>query len=247
VYTDFLPEDSPLTPSPSDGYLSEPQIGGGTPTITPKRQRRANTPPQLTPTRLRHVIHRSDRDAGSVILNAQDRRAKLLQEPPKVPQPGAPPLPPLLAPGASSTDESEPHQNRLSVPLTNVIPPTPRPPQMGTTASGSPLKASGSDSGGSSSDFASGGRLSLENANLLRAGFEKIEATVQKLSQTTSLPVNQILALWDKKNGRDSRLGNYWNVYEGYLKDPANQAEEVRRAGFNFRGSSPFVLSSILY
>jgi hypothetical protein len=154
-------------------------------------------------------------------------------------QPGTPSLPvppPLLVPGASSTDESEPYQPPLTVPLTNVIPPTPRPPRIG-----SPPKASGSDSACSSSDF-TGGRLSLENAELLRAGFEKIEATVQKLSQTTSLSVNQILSLWDKKNGRDSRLGNHWNVYEGYLKDPANQAEEVRRAGFKYRGSFLFVV-----
>ena len=154
-------------------------------------------------------------------------------------RPGTPslPVPPLLlVSGASSTDESEPYQTPLPVPLTNVIPPTPRPPRIG-----SQLKASGSDSACSSSDFTSSGWLSLENAELLRASFEKIEATIQKLSQATSLSVNQILALWDKKNGRDSRLGNVWNVYEGYLKDPANQAEEVRRARFKYCESSHFV------
>jgi len=62
-----------------------------------------------------------------------------------------------------------------------------------------------------------------------------MEAVIQKIVKDTGLTSQQVLTLWDKKNGRETKLGNSWNIYEGYLKDPANQADEIRRAGLTYR------------
>jgi hypothetical protein len=272
--------DSVLSSHSSDGYLSEPQVGGGPSATTPKRPRREKTPPQLTPTRLRSVIHRSDRDAGSIISNAQDRRAKLLQEPIDGSQLKLPPPP--LASGTSG-DQScgvEPHElhpppkapPRPLVPTTNVIPPTPNPPRTSAHTAPTPPRPPVLTTNvipptpnpprtsthtaptppplpKSSGDAAAMGRLSEHNRKILAAGFDKLELLVQTLANDTALPINQILALWDKRSGRETKLGNVWNIYEAYLKDPSNQQDEVLRAGLNYRkhSSSPTYVSYLLH
>ena len=113
------------------------------------------------------------------------------------------------------------------IPTTCIIPPTPNPPQSSTRPSKSPP--------GASRHHSALGRLSEENRKRLVVGFDEIEIVLQRLTNDTGLPISQILTLWDKVNGRETRSGNCWNIYEGYLKDPVNQGEEIRRAGLTYR------------
>ena len=136
-----------------------------------------------------------------------------------------------------------PRASELQVPqpvvTTHITPPTPDPPRTSVVTTNSPPE---------SPTF---GRLSAHNRDLLTAGFHQIEAAFQNIANNTGLPITQILALWDKKNGRETKSGNSWNIYEGYLKDPANQAEEIRRAGLTYRAlllihlHSAFLMSTI--
>lgn len=74
------------------------------------------------------------------------------------------------------------------------------------------------------------GRKSTNNNAILEAAFIKIEQSFLELSQSTSVPVQQVINWFLKSRGRTTVSTNFWNIYaRSYFKDHTEQ--ELARVG----------------
>ena len=67
------------------------------------------------------------------------------------------------------------------------------------------------------------GRRPLETSITLEDGFAAIERLFTDLSQSTAMPVQQVINAFLKSRGRAVHNVNYWNVYANYFKDHMQQ------------------------
>jgi hypothetical protein len=74
------------------------------------------------------------------------------------------------------------------------------------------------------------GRKSAEIQKILDDGFINIEQSLLQLSESTSIPLQQVVNLFLKSRGRIMINTNFWNIYSrSYFKD--NVEEELARIG----------------
>ncbi|OAX32111.1 hypothetical protein K503DRAFT_787412 [Rhizopogon vinicolor AM-OR11-026] len=113
---------------------------------------------------------------------------------------------------------------------TNIIPPTP----LKDAGSNSSIARGGQDyedtpASTSGEPFITG-RKSADTQAILEAGFIDIEQSFLQLSESTSMPIQQIINSFLKSHGRTTVNTNFWNIYAcSYFKD--NVEEELARVG----------------